>query len=448
MHPMPTASPLFTPRGWRSLHTATRRLIGTRFLRSIAQGVLGVDFTLYLHARHWSAAEIGLLLMAGGLASAALSLLIGVVSDRFGRKRFLLVYEGGIAIGTALILLFPATWVLAVCSALFGFGRGANGAAGPFAPAEQAWLAQTLEGGQRPRVFSFNAAVQFWGMGIGSLLAAWLPHLLPGAAGATAYAPMFGLTLLVAVLNFIQIRTIAEARPDADGATDAAREKRENGTDGEEAQAAGLREETAIRKRENKALALLTVVNMVNSLGIGLVAPLMPYWFSLRFGVGPEAIGPVYSFSFILTGISSLVIGRIAESQGLVRSIVLPRLLGVVLLIAMPFVPNFAIAATLYVVRSILNRGSVGARQAFSVGLVRDKRRGLASSLNNVSWTIPSSLGPAIGGSLIALGSLVWPFALASGLQLAYVALFAALLGRYDERPVKATDAKAPPTIL
>lgn len=436
-----TGPPLFTPRGWRSLQTVTRRLIGTRFFRSIAQGALAVDFTLYLHARHWSAAEIGLLLMSGGLANAALSLLVGVVSDRFGRKRFLLVYEAGMAVGTALILLFPAPWILAVCSSLFGFGRGANGASGPFAPAEQAWLAQTLEDRQRPRVFSFNAAVQFWGMGIGSLLAALLPHMLPGATGASAYAPMFGLALLVAASNFFQIQKIDEQRPGFAAAgkaqkTDANRPG-DNGRDSEEERLVGRRLEQDTRKRENRALTLLTVVNAVNSLGIGLVAPLMPYWFNLRFGAGPELIGPVYSLTFLVTGVSSLVIGRIAQTQGLVRSIVLPRLLGVALLIAMPFVPTFSLAATLYVIRSIVNRGSVGARQAFSVGLVRDKRRGLASGLNSVSWTIPSSLGPAVGGSLIAFGSLVWPFALASGLQLAYIVLFATLLGRYDVRPAK-----------
>ena len=142
--------------------------------------------------------------------------------------------------------------------------------------------------------------------------------------------------------------------------------------------------------------------------------------------------GTVYALSFFLTGISSLMVGKLSERVGLIRSIVLPRLLGVVLLIAIPFMPAFGYAAVLYVARSIVNRGSVGARQAFSVGLVRDHRRGLASSLNAVSWSLPAALGPAIGGWLIGTGSLTLPFALAAGLQLSYAILFPTLMSQYE----------------
>jgi MFS family permease len=408
---------------WTSLHPSTRRLIETRFLRSIGQGALGVDFTLYLAARGWDAGEIGLLLMGGGLANAALSLLVGVTSDRFGRKGFLLLYELGLILATAAIAAFPHIWILILSAVLFGFGRGANGNSGPFAPAEQAWLAQHISGKKRGSVFSFNAALQFWGMAIGSALAGILPHLLPGVVGAAAYLPLFLLNLFVAVVNFVQIVFIQDDKSVADEVPESATT--------EEKEAVAAQEQT-VRKRENRALLLLLLVNLVNSLGVGLVAPLLPYWFDIRFGVGPTAIGSIYAITFILTGISSIGIGKLSQRVGLVSAITLPRLLGVAMLIAMPFVPTFGIASTLYVVRSIVNRGSMGARQAFSVGLVRNQRRGFASSLNNLSWSLAASFGPAIGGWLLDMGSLFWPFVIASALQLAYVILFTKVMGKYD----------------
>jgi len=404
-------------RGWQSLSHVARRLIAARFLRSIAQGALGVDFTLYLAARHWSAAEVGLLLMAGGLAGAGLSLLVGTVSDRVGRRVFLLVYEIGLILGTMAIIFFPEAWILVVTAAVFGFGRGANGSSGPFAPAEQAWLAQAVPGQRRGSIFSFNAGLQFWGMGFGSLLAGILPRLVPGISGPDSYVPVFALNLAMAIVNLWQIASLREERQMAPTLQNSDQ---------------GRADEAKVHHRENRALMLLTGVNMVNSLGIGLVAPLLPYWFHLKFGVGPGAIGSVYALSFFLTGISSLMVGKLSERVGLIRSIVLPRLLGVVLLIAIPFMPAFGYAAVLYVARSIVNRGSVGARQAFSVGLVRDHRRGLASSLNAVSWSLPAALGPAIGGWLIGTGSLTLPFALAAGLQLSYAILFPTLMSQYE----------------
>ncbi|PSR21858.1 MAG: MFS transporter [Sulfobacillus acidophilus] len=412
----------YSRRGWASLGRVAQQLIMARFLRSVAQGALAVDFTLYLKVRGWSASEVGLLLMAGGLSGAGLSLLVGVISDRVGRRVFLLIYEVGLIIGTGLIVFDPRVWILVLAAALFGFGRGANGSSGPFAPAEQAWLAQSIPAKRRGNTFSFNAGLQFWGMGIGSLLAAILPHMLPGVRGAQAYLPLFWLNLLMAIVNLIQIASLKETKPAAQAPT----------TPPQAAPDASRGREPTVVQRENRALTLLVVVNMVNSLGVGLVAPLLPYWFNLKFGVGPTEIGPVYALTFFLTGVSSLIVGRVSEKVGLIRSIVVPRLLGVVLLVAIPFMPAFFWAAILYVVRSMVNRSSMGARQAFSMGLVRDQRRGLASSLNAVSWGLAASIGPAVGGWIIGMGSLALPFIAAACLQLGYVVLFPTVMGRYD----------------
>ncbi|MBX5467026.1 MAG: MFS transporter [Firmicutes bacterium] len=402
--------------GWAELSPTARQLLLARFLRAVAQGAMAVDFTLYLKARGWSAADAGLLLMAGGFAGAGFGLLVGLVSDRVGRRIFLLIYEAGLTLSTAAIVIHPAAWLLVVAATLFGFGRGANGASGPFAPAEQAWLAQAVPAPRRGAVFSLNAGMQFWGMGAGSLLAAVLPHLLPGARGASAYLPLFLLNLVVAGINFGQIWVLEEG-PREEPAASRTPERE--------------RAEAAVTARENRALTLLVVVNLINSVGVGLVSPLLPYWFNVRFGVGPSAVGPVYALTFVLTGLSSLAVGRLSEQVGLVRAIVLPRILGVAFLALIPFMPSFGLAASLFVARSIVNRSSAGARQAFSVSLVRDRRRGFASSLNAISWSLAQAAGPAVGGWLIDMGSLVWPFLIAAAFQLAYVILFPTVMGRY-----------------
>ncbi|MHB1980461.1 MAG: MFS transporter [Sulfobacillus sp.] len=419
---MPDGSPQRPWRraaGWTELDVVARRLISARFLRAIGQGALAVDFTLYLRALHWGAVAIGLLLMAGALCGAGLSLIVGLGSDRIGRRAFLCAYEGGLILGLVALLVAPSTGVLIVVAAVFGFGRGANGASGPFAPAEQAWLAQVVSEGRRGRIFSLQSGLQFWGMAIGSVLAAVLIHLIPGNQGAVEFLPIFYLNLGLAAVNLIQIVTLRELR--LHGPTPA-----------HESSSVEQAEQHRVLGSENRALALLATVNMVNALGIGMVAPLLPYWFSVRFGVGPDLIGPVYALTFVLTGASTMAAGWLAERIGIIRSIVWPRFVGVVLLVAIPLMPSFTWAAVAYVVRSVVNRSSVGVRQAFGVSLVRDHRRGFASSLNTISQTVPAAVGPAIGGLLIAAGALAWPFLIAAGLQLGYVLLFPRLLGPYE----------------
>ncbi|MGO9119596.1 MAG: hypothetical protein ACLQPD_18550, partial [Desulfomonilaceae bacterium] len=80
-------------RDFRDLHPTTKRLLLARFLRSIGQGVLVVDFALYLHALGWNAIAIGLLFTSSSLFGAVLSLGVGLSSDRLRCKPFLLIYE-------------------------------------------------------------------------------------------------------------------------------------------------------------------------------------------------------------------------------------------------------------------------------------------------------------------------------------------------------------------
>lgn len=401
-----------------------------RFFRSVAQGALVVDFVLYLKALGWSAAAIGLLMGATGVVGAALLLASGLLSDRYGRRPFLVGYQLAAAVGSLAVVLFPRSWVLVLAAVLLGYGRGANGAAGPFGPVEQAWLASSVSPAGRSQAFSLNAAIGFLGMGIGTIIGAGVPLVQRVLPGPAAYEPLFVLNFIVAVVTTLIIASLQErTKPVAAGppASAAVTSRASDRT----APSAPTPDST-VRTRENVALGLLTLVNAVNALGIGLIGPLLPYWFAVRYGAGVEAIGAVYAVTFLFTAVSSLVTGEVGARMGIVRSIVGPRTVGVATLFAMPLMPSYGLAAGLYAFRSVLNRGTAGTRQAFSMGLVRDERRGLAGSLNALSFRLPSAVGATAAGWLMGLGLLDLPFFLAAGLQLGYVVLFATVLRRYE----------------
>jgi len=441
-----TGTPPFTRRGWRRLDPVARGLMSARFLRSMAQGALVVDFVLYLKALGWGAASIGLLLGATGVVGAVLLLAAGMLSDRFGRRPFLMGYQLASAVGALAVVVFPHSWVLVLTAVLLGYGRGANGAAGPFAPVEQAWLAASVSPAGRSQAFSLNAALGFLGMGFGTLIGSAVPLFERYLAGPAAYEPLFVLNLVVALVTTWMIARLHEPprrAPEAAGGgpvpppipstPGAPAHEAPPRAAKPEGGASGTAETAGVTRRENVALTLLTTVNSINAIGIGLIGPLLPYWFAVRFGVGPEAIGSVYAVTFLLTAVSSVVTGEMGARVGVVRSIIGPRALGVLLLIAMPLMPAYGWAAGIYAVRSILNRGTAGTRQAFSMALVRDARRGLAGSLNALSFRLPSAVGAAAAGWLIGLGLLDLPFFIASGFQFAYVALFGTVLRRYED---------------
>jgi MFS family permease len=381
------------------LSPTARRLIICRAARSIGQGALSADFAFYLAALHWTTVQMGAVYMGGLLLGACITLFSGPLSDTFGRKPFLIGY-GVAQVAAALVALLTALplWLIVV-SVIGAYGRGANGAAGPFGPVEQAWLSDGLPEADFGVVYSLNSAVGFGGMALGSIIAA-LPrfwqHSLPGAL---RYRPLFIIVLLGALLTLVLLVQMTDS---------------------------------ATQRRERGMLLRLIGINTLNGLAIGIIGPFMAFWFHLRFGKGPGAIGPVLALGFIAAGVASLWTGWLTRRLGAALSVVAMRLVGLALLVTMPFAPSYELAAACYVMRAAFNQGTSGARQAVGLRLVRSGRRGLAASLNASSMQVPRSLGPMLGGLLLETNWLALPLLLAASLQAVYLALYAAAFRRIE----------------
>ena len=391
------------------LPPAVRRLMAARAARSIGQGALAAAFALYLRAMHWSATAIGATLSVALLVGAALTIIVGPLSDRRGRRRFLLVYEALQAAAAIVALVTGWPPALVAGAVIGGFGRGANGSAGPFGPLEQAWLAHALPAARRGRVLSINAAIGFVGMAVGAVLAGGVKLLVHPLGPILAYRPLFLLSLAGSVAAFALIASLHEPAPAAPRETP---------------------EADAERAAENRLLARLVFVNTLNGLAIGMISPLIAYWFALRFARGPGEIGPALAASFVLGALGSVLAARITKNLGLVRTVVAMRLVGILLVIAVPLVPVFAIAAALYAVRAGFNQGTAGVRQALVLGLTRH-RRGLAASVQNASMQIPRAIGPFIGALFLEAGHLAVPFFITAALQGVYLVLYARFFGAY-----------------
>ena len=389
------------------------RLIAIRGARSAGQGALVAGFALYLHALGWHAAGIGATLSAALLVGALLTLTVGPLSDRIGGRRYFLLGYEALQILAALLALgstHPALLVLAAI--LGGFGRGANGSAGPFGPLEQAWLAQLLPAARRGRVYSQNTAIGFIGMALGALGAGAVGWFAPHG-GAAPYRWLFVVSLLGSLASLVLLARMKEPprRPRADPLEHAS--------------------ECKEHRAENRRMLKLVLVNSLNGLGIGMIGPLIAYWFLLKFAHGPGTIGPALAASFGMGAVGSLLAGAIARRHGLIRAVVWMRLAGLVLILGIPLSPWFALAAVLYALRAGMNQGTAGVRQALVAGLTRDHRRGLAASLQNVSIQIPRAIGPLLSGFLLHAGMLTAPFLIAAAFQAAYLALYAKFFGEF-----------------
>src|SRR6267378_1646422 len=162
---------------------------------------------------------------------------------------------------------------------------------------------------------------------------------------------------------------------------------------------------------------------MVSS-GAGFIIPLIPTWFYLKFGVTDTYSGPLLAVSNVTIGLSAIASSRLARSYGQVQSIVMTTGLSTVFMLSLAFVPNAALAASLYIVRAALMNMASPLMDSYLMGIITSEERGLASAINSIIWRLPNSVSTILGGMILGAGLYSLPFLLATAFYATAIFLF------------------------
>ncbi len=392
-------------------------LIIVRGLRSFSQGYLNIITPLYLLSIGLSAAGLGLLLTASFIVGAVLLVPVGALADRYGRKQFLIAF-------CTLTILWGTTYlitkwlpVLFIISALAGIGRGggsfAGSQAGPFAPAEQALMADLVPSHRRVTVFALNAFVASILAAAGSLLSG-LPSWLKGFGLDLPIGGdnlLFLVTIIIAVLSVPILLTVPESIRS---------ERKEKNDEPEKPKRSFLRKESAVN------VSKISIAATFNSFGMGFMgSSLFVVWLNLRYHVGAGVIGPVFAVSYFLTGLTILGAPSLAGRFGSVHAIVATRIAAAALLGIVVIAPTFLYAAALYVGRLIFSGMILPVRQSFTMGLFQSEERATAAGITGSVRRMTGAISPSLSGELMELGYLESPFLIGGILQGASAVLYA-----------------------
>jgi MFS family permease len=379
-------------------------LLAGRALRSFSFGWLSVILVLYLEACGLGAAVIGLTLTATMVEDAILTMVLSTVASRFGPARVMAATAPLIAVGGVLLATAESQWLL-VAGAVIGTLSPNGQEAGPFAPMEQALLPGTVRSGTPVRAFGWYNVCAFLSAAVGagaagSALGWALRH---GIDEMRAYRGMLAvyagagllLTLLYALLAR-RMHSVAAPTPIS------------------VLGALGLH-------RSRRAVLELAGLQAVDAFAGGFIMQsLLAYWFHLRFGAGPEALGLLFLGTNLLSALSFVVAARISERVGLLNTMVFTHLPSNVLLLLVPFMPSFAGAAAVLLARHLLSQMDVPTRQAYTVALVAPDERAAAAGLTASARALAQACAPAVTGLTMAVAATALPFILAGGLKIAY----------------------------
>lgn len=401
--PLRRAAAALRPR-WMGRNVAVA--MAARVPMSACRTLGGVVVPIYLALIGFSAFELGELFLVAGLTSAVISSVSGTLSDRVGRRAFLVVMPALTAASAAVFALTqnPAAIFAATAVGTFGRSNGAGpGGVGPYQPVESALVAQSTPAVWRNAAFGRLWSASAFGSLIGGALALTAGGGRSSAAAVfTDYRPAFivaaGLGAVASLLGlFIREPAGAQAGSAPGAASGAVRRMR-------------------FPRRSLPLLIRLWVANAANGAAMGMFGPFVAYWFFRRFGAGPGQLGVLFAVVNAATVMSGVVAPRVARRLGLMRAVVAGRALGAALMIPLALAPWYWLAAVVFLCWTGVQRVQVPLRQSFVLAAAHPDELASVAALSNLPAQVTMSAAPMATGYLFDEVSLELPFLLTGAL--------------------------------
>ena len=380
-------------------HTRDRRWLYTAvFARSLATGMMGVLLGIYLASLALDAKAIGVVITLGLAGAACGTLLVTFFSDRFGRRRTLIAVTA-LSVAGAILLGVAVTPFALGLAAFIGMVNGMGRDRGAALVVEQSVLPSTAREDERTMTFAKYNVMQDFGHALGSLLAA-MPAILQRAMSFDSAHALRTSVFLYAAIAALPL--LAYLR--LSGSIEAPRTAR-----------------SAVSPATRKVLLKLSALFSIDAIGGGfLTTALLAYFFYERFGVGIEAIGLLFFVARVANAGSHFAAAWLAKRIGLVNTMVFTHIPSSVLLLTVPFMPTFPIAAGLFLLRESLVEMDVPTRQSYVMAVVRPEERTFASGITHLVRMAGWAVAPAVAGMLMTGTSLAAPLIVGAGLKILY----------------------------
>lgn len=374
-------------------------IFSAAFLRSFAVSSASVILGIYLAERGLNLIELGFVMTAGLGGSALGTLAAGLWGERIGRKSMLLFVSALMALG-GLGLALSSNFQTILLASFIGLVNSQGRDRGAQNAIDQSLIPESATETTRTKAFVWYNIIMDIGNSVGALASA-TPYFLRIATGISpvvSYQWTFVIYSLLLAASFILYSALSE-----------------------KVNVKHPPEKLKVSAQSRPVIAKLAGLFAIDSFGGGfLTSSLISYWFFKRFAVGEEYLGPLFFLARGLNVFSYVGAFWLSRRIGLVKTMVFTHIPASLLMITATFMPNFWIAALLFLARESLSSMDIPARQSYLMAVVRPEERTFAAGVTNVTRNVGTALGPSFAGTAMQSVNLTFPLVLGSGLKIIY----------------------------
>ena len=377
---------------YRGIPGQAKLLIYLSFIPNVAIGFIYTDLSYFLPKFQGIGAGLPITMM--GVTLVALSVPFGIIADRFGKLKMLVL--GNVCASLSLVgfALTSNYGLVLLISVLEGTGEAA------YAVSFVALIAEKAGDEKRPAAFSLLAFLGWVASALGGFVITSVDVLHNvGMSLKDAHVVLF---VAVGLLDLSVTPFLLWVREG----------KRYSGLG------------RIFPRKSWRVIAKYGTYSVIIAVGAGLFVPLMAFWFSAAYGVSDALSGVVLGLTSLLTAGVVFVSPTLARRMGLVKATVVTQASSTVFMVAIPSAPNFGVAASIYIVRVFMMNLSNPLTQSLIMGLVTPDERGMAAGVSASLWRLPNALSASAGYDLMNGGQLAAPFYLATILYVIGIGLY------------------------
>ncbi|HEY4690093.1 MAG TPA: MFS transporter [Anaerolineae bacterium] len=359
-------------------HNAQLFLLST-LIGGITLAGFNLFFNIYLRSRGFDLDFIGVLNAIPAASALIVGVPMGILSDRIGRRRAMLIGLGTAILGAWGVVTADTRVTMLLMSGVMGIANSLYYLS--MAP----FMMRASGDKERTLLFSLNFGLMTISGAVGNLIAGQLPAWFAHGLGVGAESPeAYQAVLLASVwgggMGLIPIWLIREGqRPDP-----------------RQAPPIGFAD---FRRLLRRSVLRMAVPNFVIGLGAATLIPYLNLFFKGRFQIDDGSLGVLFSLSAMLTGVATIVGPRIAERLGgKIKAVVFTQGTSIAFLLIMGFSPFFLLSGAAFLVRAALMNMSTPLYSAFTMEQTPEHERGAVNSMLQLMWEVGWTVGPYLSG--------------------------------------------------
>jgi MFS transporter, DHA1 family, multidrug resistance protein len=364
------------------------------FCSLLGVGIVSPLLPLYAEAMGATGVLLGMIFSSFTIARAVVIPFIGPLSDRRGRKLFLLIGFGGFTAATLGYILATTSFHLIITRTL----QGAT--AGMMLPIARAYIGDLCPVGEEGRWQGIANAAFFGGFALGPLIGGPVAERY---GYNTAFYIMGGICLLSFLLA---LRFVPES-----GSPQAGRARQSTA-------------ELFRQVRANSMLRGLSFYRVGHALGRGCLMVFLPIFAASSLNIGVGLIGVLLACHHVLRAAVQPFSGNLADRFNRRTLLAIGALTHIIFFVLIPRDYGYWQLLTLVAFGGIAAGLAMPALTALYTEQGRKSGMGTAMSMETLAMAIGMGIGPIAGGAVADALNVASVFYFAAGVQLAGMLLF------------------------